>query len=429
MKKYIRIIISLILAIGTLLLTNIITLAETYSEALSEPATEEIIEFDEAKLGDVNRDEKVNAADARLLIRCSACLEALSEYIRIYGDYNKDGKITASDARTALRVASKLDSIYCILSGHHTADYIISPDCTEKGYTTQKCIRCSYIDGSQKDFVAASGHKLVKNTTKATCTKDGIFTAVCSVCGHIVEKKTAQSALGHSFSVWKISGDTKTRICQRCGHKETVKNVKTIYLTFDDGPGPYTKKLLRYLKEYNVKATFFVTNQNPNYKYLLSEMVKDGHAIGVHTLTHSWSIYSRKESYLKDFNAMHKIIKDETGVDTKIFRFPGGTNNTVSRSYSRGIMATMAKTMTDKGYIYFDWDVDCGDTSGYSSSQIAQTTINQIKGRKSSIVLMHDIKNRTVEAVKTIIEYGLRNGYEFAVLDESTPPVQFRPVN
>ena len=116
-------------------------------------------------------------------------------------------------------------------------------------------------------------------------------------------------------------------------------------------------------------------------------------------------------------------------MDTKIFRFPGGTNNTVSRSYSRGIMAAAAKHMTDAGYVYFDWNVDCGDTLGYNSSKIASYTINQIKGRHSSVVLMHDIKNSTVEAVREIIKYGLSNGYTFAVLDESTPRVQFKPVN
>ena len=127
---------------------------------------------------------------------------------------------------------------------------------------------------------------------------------------------------------------------------------------------------------------------------------------------------------------MHQIILEETGVDTKIFRFPGGTNNTVSRSYSKGIMSAMAKYMTNAGYIYFDWNVDSGDTkSNASASYVAQNTIAQIKNRQISVVLMHDIKYATVEAIRTIIKYGLDNGYEFEVLDRSTPRVQFSPVN
>ena len=126
---------------------------------------------------------------------------------------------------------------------------------------------------------------------------------------------------------------------------------------------------------------------------------------------------------------MHQIILEETGVDTKIFRFPGGTNNTVSRNYSRGIMSAMAKYMTNAGYIYFDWNVDSGDTQGYSATKIAENTIAQIKKHHHSVVLMHDIKYNTVEAIRTIIKFGLDNGYKFEVIDQSTPRVQFSPAN
>ncbi|MBR5496770.1 MAG: polysaccharide deacetylase, partial [Clostridia bacterium] len=226
-------------------------------------------------------------------------------------------------------------------------------------------------------------------------------------------------------------GNKKTRSCTRCSYSETekIQNSKIVYLTFDDGPGQYTERLLGYLRKYDVKATFFVTNQFPKYIYNLKTMAEDGHAIGVHTLTHSWNIYSGEYSYMKDFNAMHDIIKRETGIDTKIFRFPGGTNNTVSRSYCRGIMSAMSRKMINNGYYYFDWNVDCCDTLGYSASQIASTTIGQIKGKSESIVLMHDIKKATVDAIPTIIEYCLNNGYVFDVLDENSPAIRFSPVN
>lgn len=385
--------------------------------------------FEETKLGDTDGDGKVTASDARLILRCSVELEEKTEHILAYGDFDKDSKLSSDDARTALRVSVALDSIQCILHGHETEDIIRKPTCTEEGYTEKHCKSCSFIDSEKTAKVPAYGHKLTENTTKASCTSDGVYTCKCSVCGFVKETKLAEKATGHKYGVWKLQGETKSRVCNKCSFTETAKNVKTIYLTFDDGPGPYTAKLLGYLREYNVKATFFVTNQMPQYRYLLKDIVNDGHGIAVHSLTHQWSIYFSEQSYLKDFNAMHKIILDDTRVDTKIFRFPGGTNNTVSRSYSRGIMSSMAKRMTEAGYVYFDWNVDSGDTMGYGSSKIAQYTINQIKGKHTSVVLMHDIKNTTVEAIKTIIRYGLDNGYEFAVIDESTPRVQFRPAN
>ena len=419
---------------------SIVTMAETASvydetesvtEEISTDDSDVVIEFDATKFGDINQDGKISASDARMLLRCAANLEKVTEYIFTYGDFNRDGKITANDARTALRVAAHLDKLDCILYGHTYEDYTVSPTCTQDGYTTKKCTLCSATDGSKENIVPANGHKLAETNIKATCTSAGKLISKCSVCRYTEESYT-DAALGHSFSGWKESDTTRTKTCTRCNYSEVAKittESKVIYLTFDDGPGPYTKKLLGYLRSYNVKATFFVTNQFPNYTYLLKEMANDGHAIGVHTLTHSWSIYSGTSKYLNDFNAMHDIIKQQTGIDTKIFRFPGGTNNTVSRSYATGIMTTLNRTMADKGYLNFDWNVDCRDTEGLNSSQIADTTIAQIKNRSQSVVLMHDIKNSTVEAIPTIIRYAKNNGYTFKVIDETAPIVRFKPAN
>ena len=419
---------------------SIVTMAETasvYDE--TESVTEEIstdsdvvIEFDATKFGDINQDGKISASDARMLLRCAANLEKVTPYILTYGDFSRDGKITAYDARTALRVAAHLDKLDCILYGHTYEDYTVNPTCTQDGYTIKKCTLCSATDGSKENIVPATGHKLTETNIKATCTSEGRFTSRCSVCGYTDKDYKTESALGHNLSGWKESDTTRTKTCIRCNYSEVAKittESKVIYLTFDDGPGPYTKKLLGYLRSYNVKATFFVTNQFPNYTYLLKEMANDGHAIGVHTLTHSWSIYSGTSKYLSDFNAMHDIIKQQTGIDTKIFRFPGGTNNTVSRSYATGIMTTLNRTMADKGYLNFDWNVDCRDTEGLNSSQIADTTIAQIKNRSQSVVLMHDIKNSTVESIPTIIRYAKNNGYTFKVIDETAPIVRFKPAN
>ena len=405
---------------------------EDFSESMQEESTDDAFEFDESKFGDVNADGKTTAADARLILRCAAQLEKTTAYILAYGDYTKDDTITAADARTALRVSASLEKIVCILHGHEFEDFTINPTCTKEGYTTKKCSVCKSTDGSKTNVVPAKNHVPVTTQTEATCTTAGRFKSVCSVCSRTLEDYQTRAALGHNFGGWTETSEKRTKTCNRCNYTEIISignHSKTIYLTFDDGPGPYTEKLLGYLRKYNVKATFFVTNQNSYYSHLLKKIVDDGHAIGVHSLTHNWSIYSSVNSYMRDFNAMSDLIKSKTGVESKIFRFPGGTNNTVSRSYSKGIMKTLSKTMTEKGYLYFDWNVDCYDTSGYSRSQIINTTINQIKNRKNSIVLMHDLYNSTVEAVPSIIEYGLNNGYTFKVLDETAPSCRFSPVN
>ncbi len=204
---------------------------------------------------------------------------------------------------------------------------------------------------------------------------------------------------------------------------------KTVYLTFDDGPGVYTEKLLGYLDRYGVKATFFLTNQFPRYQYVIGEIHNRGHKLAVHTLTHKWSIYDSVDNYMADFNAMRDIIFQQTGVETNLFRFPGGTNNAVSKSHCKGIMTTLTQKMTESGYIYFDWNVDCNDSRYKDSQSVISSTIYQISKKTNAVVLMHDIKDYTVEAVPAIIEYCLQNGYSFGILDENAPLVQNKPVN
>lgn len=73
---------------------------------------------------------------------------------------------------------------------------------------------------------------------------------------------------------------------------------KVIYLTFDDGPGPYTEQLLDVLDSYGVKATFFVTNRG--YGEMMKEIVDRGHSIGIHTMSHVYErIYASPEAYLR----------------------------------------------------------------------------------------------------------------------------------
>jgi len=208
-------------------------------------------------------------------------------------------------------------------------------------------------------------------------------------------------------------------------------NDATIYLTFDDGPGQYTEQILKILDKHDVKATFFVTNQFPKYRYLLKEMYKSGHAIGVHTYSHKWTIYESVESYLNDFKKIEEIIFNETGISPKIFRFPGGSSNVVSQKYKKGIMTELSKIMTEKGYVYFDWTFDSGDTSkkDNSANAIINNVKKSLKGEKNYIVLMHDIKKNTLKALPEIIEYAKTLGYEFNYLDENSPTAHFKIVN
>lgn len=196
---------------------------------------------------------------------------------------------------------------------------------------------------------------------------------------------------------------------------------KVIYLTFDDGPGPYTEELLDTLAKYDVKATFFVTGAYPEYENLIGRAAKEGHSIGIHSYSHNYrEIYSSVSAYREDMNRMDDIIRSQTGKRTKLFRFPGGSSNTVSY-FSPGIMTELAETLTAKGYRYFDWNVlsgDAGDTT--DTGTIYYNVIDGCSRNEVSVVLMHDIKSYSVAAVESIIRWGLDNGYTFLALEEDS---------
>lgn len=196
----------------------------------------------------------------------------------------------------------------------------------------------------------------------------------------------------------------------------------TIYLTFDDGPGPYTSWLLDILAEYNVKATFFVTGESPDYKSLIGRAYREGHSIGVHTYSHNYrSIYSSEQAFFDDFNAVQDMIYQQTGTYTRLCRFPGGSSNTVS-NFNPGIMSRLSRALDDLGYRYFDWNVSSGDAGGTTKSfEVSQNVIDGCAVRRISVVLQHDIKDYSVAAVEDIIIWGLNNGFVFKALDMTSP--------
>lgn len=263
---------------------------------------------------------------------------------------------------------------------------------------------------------------------------DGDITSLVQVSNNIDKTKAGEYRVDYKVSdkAGNVIKLTRKVVVYGAADAESFKDIpsngKAIYLTFDDGPGPYTEELLGYLNRYGVKATFFVTNQNSRYQNMIKRIDEKGHAIGVHTLTHKWSIYKSEENYYNDFNAMQAIIKKQTGKTTNIFRFPGGTNNTVSKKY-KGIMTRLSTQMTEQGYYYFDWNVDCNDSRTSDVQRIISDTLQQISKKDCAVVLMHDIKHHTVKAVPAIIEECLREGYTFEVLTEDSPAIRFAPKN
>lgn len=209
---------------------------------------------------------------------------------------------------------------------------------------------------------------------------------------------------------------------------------RKVYLTFDDGPSSNTPKILKILKQKKAKATFFVIN-NPSYNRYMKNIVNEGHAIALHSYVHDYKkIYSSDEEFYNDVSKISELVKKETGVESKIYRFPGGSSNTVSKKYSEGIMTRVTKGMEEKGYRYFDWNCSNGDAGrdGIPASALVQNTKNSTGSKGGNIiVLMHDTgaKDSTVEALPEIIDFYRSRGFTFEIITEKTPAVHHRVSN
>lgn len=197
-----------------------------------------------------------------------------------------------------------------------------------------------------------------------------------------------------------------------------------VYLTFDDGPSERTREILDILDEEGVKATFFVCGANDYTK----RAYNSGHTIALHSNTHNYSsIYASGDNFFNDLNEIDNKVYNTIGIHSKFIRFPGGSSNTVSRNYSYGIMSFLTGEVQNRGYSYFDWNVDSNDagSDAYNSDNIYANVINHLSHSKTNIVLMHDSGGHTatVGALRNIIKTAKSYGYSFRAIDNSTPIV------
>lgn len=166
----------------------------------------------------------------------------------------------------------------------------------------------------------------------------------------------------------------------RSGNKAKAKiNVtveepsKVVYMTFDDGPSENTDKILKILKKYDAKATFFVTGNNQKYNSSIKKAADQG--------------------------------------------------NTISAQYSQGIMSALDNMVHEKGYEYFDWNCSSGDAA--SNTVPTQDIVRNATScdYEQIMILFHDSspKTTTVEALPEIIKSYKERGYVFKGISDDTP--------
>lgn len=290
---------------------------------------------------------------------------------------------------------------------------------------------CITLNGKEK-IVLVKGNTYKEQGAKAIDEKDGDLTDKI-----IIDRTVDTSRIGTYYITYKVSDSkgneaTKKRmvsVIDEISQNESTSEGKkgVIYLTFDDGPSSsITPKILDILKKKNIKATFFILNYDKNREEIIKREVNEGHTVAIHGYSHDYKeIYKSEEAYIQNIKKLQNKIKASTGYNSTITRFPGGSSNTISR-YNPGIMTRLTKTVVDNGYKYFDWNISSGDAGeAKDMNDVYNNVVNNLSKSRSNVVLMHDFggNTKTLNALESIIDFGLSNGYTFSKITESTEMV------
>ena len=257
--------------------------------------------------------------------------------------------------------------------------------------------------------------------------RDGDLTANVTKDGYVDIYRSGTYTI--TYTVTDSSGNTAQATRNVTVEKVEVNTGDAIYLTFDDGPSSdVTVRILDTLKANGIKATFFICDYDEDKLPIIKRMIDEGHTIGIHGYSHDYSqIYTSVDAFMENINKLKNKLKEDTGYDAFVIRFPGGSSNTVSEKYCQGVMTQLAQRVTDDGLMYMDWNVSSGDAEGNNRpvNLIIGNVTGGFKHGRNNVVLMHDTsaKQTSADALKSIITYGKNNGYSFYPISKDTIPV------
>lgn len=187
---------------------------------------------------------------------------------------------------------------------------------------------------------------------------------------------------------------------------------KTIYLTFDAGyENGNMEPILAALKKHNVKATFFVVgNFVKTCPELLKEMIKEGHTIGNHSMTHpNMSKMATMEAFKKELGDLEALYKETTGTEmTKFYRPPQGKYSEENLKMANGL-----------GYKTFFWSlayVDWYQDKQPTKEQAFSKLLKRI--HPGAIVLLHSTSKTNGEILDELLTKWEEMGYSFGTLQE-----------
>ena len=194
------------------------------------------------------------------------------------------------------------------------------------------------------------------------------------------------------------------------GRRDPNPTEKRIALTFDDGPHQsYTQEILEILKQYGVRATFFIIGENAErFPDRIRQIADGGHELGNHTYTHAAVNKLSKEALCKELEDTSRVLEQITGQRPRVFRPPFG-------AYNDGCV----EQINALGYRCVLWSRDSRDWELPPVERIVSHMEAQV--RAGDILLFHDFNREnspTPKALRQLIPYFLEEGYRFVTVSE-----------
>jgi peptidoglycan-N-acetylglucosamine deacetylase len=196
---------------------------------------------------------------------------------------------------------------------------------------------------------------------------------------------------------------------------------REIALTFDDGPGPYTPRVMSVLDRFHVKATFFEIGRNvKEYPKFTAELARAGMVIGDHTEEHPPMATLGPAEQAAQLDEAAEVIQAAGAPRPLLFRPPYGSFD-----------ATTLRLLRERDMVMVLWAVD---TSDYALPGVKQIIYTALSGAQpGAVILFHDgggDRSQTVAALPRIIERLRQRGYRLVTIPEllrDDPPPMGQP--
>ncbi len=191
---------------------------------------------------------------------------------------------------------------------------------------------------------------------------------------------------------------------------EAAGGKKVVMLTFDDGPSNSgtTAAILDTLAAQGVKAMFFVTGKALQHQELVERIHREGHVLAPHSMSHPNMTTLTEQQMRAEIDPLVDLITDVTGQPPKYFRPPYGAYNDTLLA----LLDVYGMQLINWTNGSLDWE---GEHNGYKDPQrVVDDVMRQL--HPGAVVLFHDTKRHTAEALSEVIRRIKAEGYQFVVL-------------